>query len=242
VLSHFIFTILLIAIGWLVYFITERKKKLRFFGIRNTKRIVIYLSNLRIISGGSLGVDNKPRTYSGTTVVYNEQLSASKFKEMFNFLFPSLSENATILNNILFSDIKVSILPSPLSLNELDTTTSWITFGSPGYNIASEYVENGKNSIVNFTNDNRKIKIDQLQEFSDTVTGFIQKNIDANSKRCLFYTAGVFESGTVGAANFLCNNWKLLNKKYGSEKQFIVLLRFNNANLNDWTIISEREI
>lgn len=242
ILSHFIFAFLLIIIGWLLYLFTERKKQLKFFGINNTKRIVIYLSNLRITIGGSIGIDNKPRAYSGTTVVYNEQVIATKFKDKFNFLLPSFSENSSILNNILFADIKTTILPSPLIVGEVDATTSVISFGSPGYNIASKYMEDAKKSIVAFSNDMQMIKIDHLQDFSDTSNGFIQKIIDTNSKRCLFYTAGLSEMGTIGAANYLCNNWKLLNKKYGFEKQFIVMLRFNNANLNNWTIISEREI
>jgi hypothetical protein len=242
VLSHFIFAILLLVIGWLLYFFTERKKQLNFFGIKTTKRIVIYLSNLRIVRGGSIGIDNNPRAYSGTTVVYNEQLVASKFKERFNFLLPSLSENSSILNNILFADIKVTILPSPLTLGEIDATTSLISFGSPGYNLTSKYIEDDRKSIVAFSNDMQAMKIDHVSDFSDTASGFIQKLVDSNSGRCTFYTAGLSELGTIGAANYLCSNWKILHEKYGSEKQFIVMLKFDNGNWDNWTIVLEREI
>lgn len=242
VLSHFIFAILLLVIGWVLYFFTERKKQLNFFGIKTTKRIVIYLSNLRIVRGGSIGIDNKPRAYSGATVVYNEQLVASKFKDRFNFLLPSLSENASVLNNILFADINVTILPSPLTLVEIDANTSLISFGSPGYNLASKNIEDDDKSIVAFSNDMRTMKIDHLGDFSDRESGFIQRLVDSKSGRCSFYTAGLSELGTIGAANYLCNNWKLLHRKYGSNKQFIVMLKFNNGNWDNWTIVLEREI
>ena len=86
-----------------------------FFNITETKRLVIYLSNLRIISGGSIGIDNQTRAYSGTTVVYGEQDTATKYKERFNYLIPSLSESPSLWSKILFADIKVTSLPSPLS-------------------------------------------------------------------------------------------------------------------------------
>jgi len=243
VISNFIFLILLIAIGWLLYFFTERRKLLEFFGIKDSKRLVIYLGNLRITHGGSLGVDNRPRNYSGTTIVYNEQLTASKYKEQFNYLIPSLSDSPSFLSKILFSDIKVTSIPSPLKKNEIEVNCSLVSFGSPGYNKVSEEIETYSETKIKFSNDFQSIELDNLPPLKDTLNGFIQRLILHNDgqTRSVFYVAGLSEHGTIGAANYLIDNWRQLRKKYGENKSFTIVIRFPNSNYENFTIVSERE-
>jgi hypothetical protein len=244
VISNFIFLLLIVGIGWTIYFFTERRKLLGFFNIKNTKRLVIYLGNLRIIQGGSLGTDNLTRGYCGTTIVYSEQVTATKYKERFNYLVPSISESPTFLSKILFSDIIVTSLPSPLSENEIEANCSIISFGSPGYNKVSEVIENYADTSVRFTNDNSTIQLDNIPPLNDPFNGFIQRLVINNdrSSRSIFYVAGLSEHGTIGAANYLINNWKQLRRKYGDNSSFYIVVRFPTANFDNYTIVSEREI
>ncbi len=232
------------SVGWIVYFFTERRKLLRFFNIEDTKRLVIYLGNLRIIRGGSLGTDDLPRGYSGTTIVYNEQVTATKFKEQFNYLVPSLSESPSFLSKILFSDIKVISIPSPLTENEIEANCSIISFGSPGYNKVSEVIETYPETKVRFINDNSAIQLDNIPPLQDTLNGFIQRLVMTNdgSTRSIFYVAGLSEHGTIGAANYLINNWKRLQNKYGNNTSFNIVIRFPTSNFENYTIVSERAI
>jgi len=70
--------------------------------------------------------------------------------------------------------------------------------------------------------------------------GFIQRIHDRTNKKSIFYTAGLSELGTVGAANFLATNWNLLYKKYKGESNFLVVIDFNASNINDWNIVVEQ--
>lgn len=243
-IANFLFAIIIIVIGWMIYFLTERRKMLNFFNITETKRLVIYLSNLRIIRGGSIGIDNQPRAYAGPTVVYGEQVTASKYKERFNYLVPALSESPSLLSKILFADIKVTSLPSPLSENEIEANSSIISFGSPGYNKVSEFIENHHDSIMRFVNDNSEIQVTNLPNLTDGEIGLIQRIAVQQDgvNRSLFYVAGLAEHGTVGAANYLLNNWKLLRKKYRDDESFIISVRFPINNIANYTIDFERRI
>jgi hypothetical protein len=242
--ANLLFAIFLIGVGWLVYYTTERRKLLRFFNIVDTKRLVIYLSNLRVIPGGTIGIDNVNRRYYGHAVVYNEQLFATKFKERFNYLVPSLSESPSFLSKIVFADITVSITPSPLLESEIGTNSSIISFGSPGYNKASSFIENNPKSIARFVNDNGAIQVQNVPNMSNTSNGFIQRIVSNSDdcKRSLFYVAGLSEKGTIGAANYLLKNWKILSKKYRNYESFLIVLTFPTDNLDNFSITLERKI
>lgn len=244
VLANIAFTLLVIITGWIIYYFSERRRLLNFFNISSTKRLVIYLSNLRIVQGGSIGTDGKQRNYSGTTVVYNEQIAANKFKESFNYLMPSLSESPSFLSKILFADIKVTSIPSPLSTAEIESNCTIISFGSPGYNLVSEEIEKYKESQVRMANGNTEIDIDNVPNFTSGEDGFIQrviKNADGIRKSS-FYVAGLSERGTIGAANYLAKNWRQLKKKFDDNESFIVLLKFPSSNIDQYSIVLERKI
>jgi hypothetical protein len=241
-IANLIFTLLIIGVGWILHYLTERRKLLSFFNISSSKRLVIYLSNIRVISGGSIGTDNLQRGYQGTTVVLNELLTANKFKEKFNYLAPALSESPKFLSKILFADIKVTIVPSVLHSGDIENQTTIISLGSPGYNIVSGEIEKDTKSRVRFTNDNSRITVTNIPEISDVDNGFIQRIVDKKRGRSTFYAAGLTEKGTVGAATFLTTNWKQLNKKYSNDKSFIIMLRFSTDSFDNWTIDFENEL
>lgn len=241
--ANFLFPLIIIIAGWTIYYFSERRKLLSFFNITD-KRLVIYLSNLRIVKGGSIGTDGKQRNYSGSTVVYNEQIAANKFKESFNYLLPSLSESPSFLSKILFVDIKVTSLLSPLSSAEIESNCTIISFGSPGYNLVSEEIEKYKESQVRMANGNTEIDIYNLPNFKSGEDGFIQRIVRNNdgAKRSSFYVAGLSERGTIGAANYLVKNWKKLRIKFKDTDSFIIVLKFPTNNVENYSIIFERKI
>jgi len=244
VIGTFIYTLLIIVIGWGVYYITGRRKLLKFWGISDTKRLVIYLSNINVVKGGSRGLDNTYKTYSGLTVLYNEQNVASKFKEKFNYLVPSLSDSPSFLSKIFFADIQVGSKISPSIVSEVESVSSIISFGSPAYNIASSMIESCENSSVKFIEDMTCIQIKNVPNIKDPTNGFIQKLVinNDNNHRCLFYVAGLAEQGTIGAAHYLVDNWNVLQKKYKDNESFIILLRFPTSDYKNYTIDFERKI
>jgi len=240
VIGTFIYTLLIIVIGWGVYYITGRRKLLKFWGISDTKRLVIYLSNINVVKGGSKGLDNTYKTYSGLTVLYNEHAVVSKFQVMFNYLVSS-----SRLGKIFFADIQVGSKISPSIVSEVESVSSIISFGSPTYNIASSMIESCENSSVKFIKDMTCIQIKNYSKIiSDGANGFIQKLVinNNNNHRCLFYVAGLAELGTIGAAHYLVDNWNVLQKKYKDNESFIILLRFSTSDYKNYTIDFERKI
>ena len=74
------------------------------------------------------------------------------------------------------------------------------------------------------------ISIGDTPMYSDTSIGFVQRVVDSNNKRNIFYIAGLSENSTAGSAYFLIANWKKLFSKYGSDTPFLILLRIGNNN------------
>jgi len=307
ILSDIIFLLILIAFGWLLFLVTQRFKLLRFFGIEKTRRIVIYLSNLRVTPYGAIGVDGKKRSYEGSAGAFGEIHVANRFRNLFNYILPSLSNNPGVLSKLLISDVKVQILQSPLNQGELETSASFVTLGTPAYNVASGFVENHPNSQAQFelgvSSKNKsskpnkdgfvilptthsttieatvtevispspsgtasayqdaplvpsasgmvakeqsladrepEINVDGIHPITDTTYGFVERIRDNDTNRNIFYVAGLSELSTTGAADYLIENWRELQNKYGYEKNFIVMLRFEPTDYKKWTIAFER--
>jgi hypothetical protein len=195
------------------------------------------LSNIRVVSGGSLGVDDKPRMYNGTTVTVGEAVQGSLFARLFSYLIPGFVGQPGILKYLLVSDVKVSIQPSPLKLEELDKTSTIITFGSPWYNMASQWVQNKLVPRMAFDMDNWTMKVDGLPNITDSTQAFVQRRFDAENNRWVFYTAGLSELGTIGAAYFLVTNWRSLYKKHGATDSFSHMIAVNPQNYQDARIV-----
>jgi len=149
-LSDAIFLLLAIFLGWVIFQFFRRNKKLEFFQIKETRRIVIYVANLRVRKCGAIGIDNQIRSYAGQAIAYKEIQCANQFRDFFNYLIPSLADRPGILSKLLISDVKVEIAISPLTEAQLEKQASFITFGSPAYNMASQFLHDKHLSKVTF--------------------------------------------------------------------------------------------
>lgn len=239
-LSDIIFLLAFFLAAWLIFYFTKRQKLFKFFSIKESKRLNVYLSRLFIQRGGATGVTGQPASYQGISIVYSEAIYANKFRDNFNYLSPSLSDKPGLLSKILFSDVLVRTVVSVTSSNEIDYTTSLITLGSPTYNLVSREVQSNSQNQVQFANNGTTVNIQGLQPMNNLTYGFIQRIHDNQNGRSMFYTAGLAEIGTVGAANFLATNWAILYKKFKGDTNFIIVIDFDLTNINNWSIIAEK--
>lgn len=240
VVSDFIFVAVVILVGWTLFVATRRRQLLRFYGADASRRIVIYLSNLRVIPGGAIGIDNLRRSYQGSTAAFGEMQVASRFRDLFNYLLPSLSERPGVLSKLLISDIQVQLQPSPLSRGEVDRSCPFVTLGSPAYNAASGLAETELNSRARFGEDCSTMVVGDVPPITDATYGFVERIVDRDQNRHVFYAAGLSELGTVGAAHFLATEWARLRRKYGYDTPFVVMLRFEPTDVRRWSIVFER--
>ena len=150
IISDILFLLIPVVLGWAFLVITRRTKLLGFFGVHEPRRMVIYLSNLRIVRGGAIGIDGRRRSYQGAATAFLEMAVANRFRDVFNYLFPSLSDRPGVLSKLLVSDVQVHLMHSPLHEGELERSSPFITLGSPAYNIASRFAEERLHSQARF--------------------------------------------------------------------------------------------
>ncbi len=235
-----IFAIIIIAAGWSIYLIARRRKLLKFFGINSTKELIVYLSNIRVNRGGSIGIDGVARAYAGSTVSFGEAIQANLFPSLFSYLIPGLEGQPGFLKYLFVSDINVSIQTSPIHIPDIIMNSPLITFGSPGYNLVSDWFENNLLPPITFVNDNTEIHINDLPDDQNPLHSFIQKRYDQENGRMVFYVAGLSEIGTIGAAYYLFSQWKNLYKRYKADQPFSILISVNPNNYKMHTVVLNR--
>jgi hypothetical protein len=84
-----------------------------------------------------------------------------------------------------------------------------------------------------------EIIVKDVKNFTDPTYGIVQRTIDARG-RSMLYVAGLATVGTAGAANYLLTQWELLYKKYGTEKPFFIMLKFDPKDHRNWTFSFEK--
>lgn len=240
ILSQFLFWLIVILIGWLLYVLTRRSRLLRFYGIDASRIISVYLSNLRVLPGGAIGIDGQGRSYQGSAVAFGEMFVANRFRDLFNSPLPSLSDSPGVLRKLLISDVQLQLLSSPLDQGQLERSSSFISMGSPAYNAASGFIETVFHSRARFQQDGTAILVGDVPPVTDTTYGFVERITDKEGRRCLFYVAGLSQLGTTGAAHFLATEWARLYRKYKNDINFIVMLRFEPTDFRRWSIVFER--
>lgn len=132
-------------------------------------------------------------------------------------------------------------LPSPPTPKEVDLQTPFLTLGSPGYNAASQSVQDEFTPLARFESDNVRVTINNLGTMEDSSIGFIVRARRPSSGQVAYYTAGPASIGTIGAAIYLIKNWRHLQKKYGNDNPFVVLLRFRPEDPRQSEVVAEKE-
>jgi hypothetical protein len=237
--SEFLALGILLVLGWLVYQLKSRGPRLSFFGIKKTKKLFVYLSRLRIQSGGALGIDGKRRSFGESAIPAYEAELMPALQRLFNYVVPGMEALPGYLNRLLLSDVDVAVLPSPLDVSEIEGDWTFIAVGSPGYNLASAYVEDSLHSIGRFTNDMSAVTVPGASALQGDHYAFVQRA--GNSKQKAFYVAGISSRATTGAVRFLATRWRDLHRKYPGGKPFCVMLRITSEDGSRYQVIYERE-
>ncbi len=239
IVADLLFLGILPVLGWLVYRLTRRDPLLSFFGVKGSKKLFVYLSNLRIRQGGALGVDGVPRSFSESAIPAYEAALVPAFQRIFNYVVPGVEALPGLLKRLLLSDVSVDIHPSPLDVSEIDGDSTFIAVGAPGYSQASRYVEDALHAIARFTNDMSAIAIPGTPALSGDHYAFVQRA--GNAKQQAFYVAGISSRGTTGAVRFLATRWRQLNEKFPGGKPFCVMLRITSEDGSKYQVMYERE-
>jgi hypothetical protein len=239
-ISSFIFLFLILAGGWIVHHFSTRRALLSFFNITHPKRIIIYLSHLRITEGGAIGIDNIPRSFAQSAIPVYESNLIPIFQRLFNVVIPGVESQPGFLQKLLVSDVAVEVVPSPIDDGDIDRQSTFIAVGSPGYNIASSRAENKLHSNTKFSQDNNAIEVPDVPPLTDKRYGFVQRVVDRMTGQIAFYVAGVSSVGTTCAALFLAKRWLYLSKKYPGKKDFCIVVKATTEDGRSYEIVFER--
>lgn len=150
IVADIVILLLAILLGWLWVTLTKRRKLQQFFATSASKRLVVYLSNLRVMTFGAVGISGRRMSYQGSSVAHGEMQGANRIRDLFSFIIPSITDSSSALRRVLLSDVLVQVLISPLTTNELEADAPFVSLGSPAYNVASRYIEDECGSIARF--------------------------------------------------------------------------------------------
>lgn len=150
IVADIAFILLAIVASMLWISLTRRRKLQLFFGVSSSKRLVMYVSNLRVLAFGAAGISGRKMSYQGSSVAYGEMQAANRLRDLFSFIVPSIAETSDLLSKLLVSDVTVQLSISPLSKDNLELVVPFISLGSPAYNIASQYIEEDADSSAKF--------------------------------------------------------------------------------------------
>ena len=229
-LASVLFFVVLLALGsgW---YLLRRRALLSLFRVDKTKSLIIYLSRIEVVQGGSVGVDGAVRSFAGPTVTASEAGAATVLSGIFEYLIPGLESQPGILRTLFTRDISVSIQPSPTSVQQIPDDASIVTVGSPGYNSISEWAQSRLNPKVSFSAANDALVTGAGRSFSDPATGMVQVRYDASNDRRVFYVGGITETGTRAALLYLALNCKELKRYLGKQRVFAGLVQLSGGRV-----------
>jgi len=206
------------------WYLAVRRRRLAFFGLRDTRRVTLYASRLYVPSGTSLGTDGRRRTFEGiATPDYESTLIAS-----IEGFFAGLAR-VWRRTGLRWGDIDVQALVSPASKEGIDRAATLITIGSPGYNVVSGMVEEDLGPLVRFANDNRDLVAADGTPVGDAACCFVQRVTSQTTGQVVFYVAGPAAEGTTAAVNYLRREWRQLAKRHRGGRSFCLVLRLTGA-------------
>jgi hypothetical protein len=234
------FLLLVLAAGWTYVLATQRRPLLRFFRVENSRRLVLYWSRLFVTPGGSVGEGGEPRSFAGTAVPFTETLFLPLFQRLFNYVIPGLEGQPGVFRRLLLADVAIRASVAPPSPTEIDATSSIVSFGSPGYNVVSRWIEYTHHSIGQFVEDNQAVQLPNTPPIREPLSGFVQRVLLPRKEGAAFYVAGISSQATMAAAYFLFSRWLYLRRRFGDDERFCVVLRADPTDFRLCTVLMER--
>jgi hypothetical protein len=221
-LADLIWLLLAAAVVGLLYW-TRRQRVLKFFGLQNHRRIVVYASRLDIPRGGSLRPDGSQGSFDGiASPDYEANLTAAIGAFFAGFARLLRWHGRPLLR---WADITVDILVSPPLGGPIEPRDTLMAIGSPGYNIVSEAVEANFGAPARFVNDNCALALSDEAplEDSDPFLGAAQRLVNTTTGQAAFYVGGPSDAGTTAATNYLLREWKYLARRYPGGSFYVIV-------------------
>lgn len=239
VTANVVFVALTIGIG-IVVLVIRRRALLRFWGIREVKKIRIYISHLRIIQGGALDAGGTPRSYQGSVVTQLESEMGALLKSLFFAIVPGRAVQPGWIQALLLVSADVEVQPAPGQVQQIDQEGTVVSLGSPGYNVVSGAIETNCNSPVKFLQGNTAIQLPGNVRITNPRQSIVVRLLTGD--RYWFYAAGLSEAGTAAAAHYLAKAWKHLDRRYRQSPSFFVALEFSGNDYRNTRVFSEAAI
>jgi hypothetical protein len=247
VVGNLLFVILTVSVGYIVYVVLRRGALYDFWGLRSIRKIRIYVSHLRVVTGhpqspegmigGALGPDGILRSYQGSVVTLREMEMANLLRGLFFASLPGQAIQPAWLKSLLLTNADAEILPSPVGDTQPDPDSTIVALGSPGYNNVSRDIENACQSPVRFVDGNTAIELPGNVKLKSGLQGVIVR------LKCLdrywFYAAGLSEPGTAAAAYYLATAWRGLHQRYKRTPSFFVVVEIPGDDFRRCRVISE---
>lgn len=234
--ANCLFVPFLILISWSVAFFLQRSKLMRFFGILKSKRISVYLARVDVLPWGAVGTGGQILSYYGPTCALGEMKEGLRFRDLFNYVVPQLSQQPGLLGKLLLCDVIVDLDLSPVDEKEIDLSSSVIAIGGPGFNTATRSILSRFEKLT-FSEGGESVGIDGVPPMLDTDYGYVQRIVDRDENVCLFVAAGLSEHATSGAAYYLATEWRQLYRDYRGDKDFLHVVKIDAHDRRNWKLV-----
>jgi hypothetical protein len=212
IVAAVIWSVLVAATVFFVYWF-RRRRVLKFFGLQNHARVVIYASRLWVPAYTSLGPDGQERSFEG---IASPGYEAKLIAKMYIF-FDGWAPLPKWAGSLSWENIAVEPVVSPPP-GEIEQHATLIAIGSPGYNIVSEAIESDLAPPVRFARneagyDNSALELPRGSVLDDPFNGAVQRLVNTSTGQVAFYVGGPSAAGTTAATNYLLREWKTLAKR-----------------------------
>ena len=240
----------------------NRKEKLSFFGItQKNPEISLYLSRLEVKRQGTEGLIPIDRGFMGPAIIKIENDAALCVKEELEQKILAVLPKSILVwlgkQNLSLRSLKVPINIGPPKSAESSIheylNTNLILLGSKMYNLLSKYYLEDylprKSSCYCYYEKNKEgeriIGVRYRNGIEDMPLrgrshgreiGFIHRFKDTESGINVFLCIGHGSSATHGSVKYLLENWRDLNKAYGSN-DFIICFAFRGQVANQEPIV-----
>jgi hypothetical protein len=250
-LIDLVVAIILVFLGWIIryplrlpFVFQRRRELLRFFGLTEEHpNLNVYLSTVFVRTSGAVDFRNVARTFAGPAIPSAElgtiePITNLFFDPLLSELSPSFREWLATKVHWSFQSISPLILGSPRTRDEVGKG-SILTVGSRYYNSAADYyIEFGNPVLLMEQVQNRMIiRVNVGPRTNDVFEprdgraddlAIVEKIFDTNTNSTVIFAAGLGVVGTVGAVNFIVDNWEKLKDDFGFSP-FSICLRFQDV-------------
>ncbi|MEU4159800.1 hypothetical protein [Actinoplanes sp. NPDC026670] len=240
---------ILTIVSWYVWYTPDRRRRDRFFGItRRQRNLHILCSFLRIGSGGASGTERLRVGFTGPAIIRSEYLGAHLLRVTLENA-PRRSRVANVLNRFRPLTIDIDAASQALEATRGGEGTL-VLMGSRVYNsLTRKYFDDNDRSFfqwVRSANGERTLQPRRGQDQNlpvrrapladedpssvrSTQLAVLERLWDSEHERYVFLLVGVGALATTGAAKYLAENWRMLDRKIRKGRlgrEFAILLNF----------------